>query len=374
MRLHDALGVLEVEASLAPEEQHRAARARYLAQSMRNHPDKRGGDADVFVQIKEAWDAVHATLGEAGLGGAADPEHAIDALAALVPTATGTVAPYAIETAVRACACKGCKQTMGPGTLRFGSMDPLTGSYGRWRHVSASCLKVPSRLHARIAALGAGTDDASADRGEGTKAALLGSDDVVRGVDKLSPEHLDALFEVVNDPDARAKTVEALAAETDPATAEVEATPAAEPVVAADTTAPHAPAGAAPIGHDALKGKTVVLTGMFDLPGASPGLSKGKSDIRRVVERAGGRVTSSVSKKTTHLLIGRLPGSSKIAQAETLNVKVIALPEFLRLVHGAADDEVEAVSMVGIERSRGFGGNAARLEGPPPAKVARVEA
>lgn len=37
-----------------------------------------------------------------------------------------------------------------------------------------------------------------------------------------------------------------------------------------------------------------------------------KEEIREVIERCGGRVTGSVSKKTTHLIAGRDSGPSKV--------------------------------------------------------------
>ena len=78
---------------------------------------------------------------------------------------------------------------------------------------------------------------------------------------------------------------------------------------------------------DALAGKIVVLTGTF------PTLSR--AEATALVERAGGRVTSSVSKKTSFVVAGEEAGS-KLDKARELGVEVIDEAELLRRVGGAA--------------------------------------
>lgn len=39
-----------------------------------------------------------------------------------------------------------------------------------------------------------------------------------------------------------------------------------------------------------------------------------KDQIKMMIEQHGGRLTTSVSKKTSHLVIGREPGESKVAK------------------------------------------------------------
>ncbi len=63
-----------------------------------------------------------------------------------------------------------------------------------------------------------------------------------------------------------------------------------------------------------LEGKTFVITG------ALPNLSR--SEATALIKRAGGKVTSSVSKNTDHVVAGKSPGS-KLAKAEALGVDVI---------------------------------------------------
>lgn len=82
------------------------------------------------------------------------------------------------------------------------------------------------------------------------------------------------------------------------------------------TTEPRAGAGAGP-----LSGKTLVLTGTL------PTLTRGEASTR--IERAGGTVGSSVSRKTSTLVAGEDAGS-KLEKARQLGVEVIDEAELLR--------------------------------------------
>jgi DNA ligase (NAD+) len=83
----------------------------------------------------------------------------------------------------------------------------------------------------------------------------------------------------------------------------------------------------APPGEGPLGGKTFVLTGTL------PDLTREEATERIV--RAGGRVTSSVSKKTDFVVAGASPGS-KLEKAERLGVAVIDEAGLLGLLDGAA--------------------------------------
>jgi DNA ligase (NAD+) len=74
-----------------------------------------------------------------------------------------------------------------------------------------------------------------------------------------------------------------------------------------------------------LDGAVVVITGTL------PTLSR--SDATALVERAGGRVTGSVSRKTTFVVAGADAGS-KLEKAEALGVEVIDEAELQRRVAG----------------------------------------
>jgi len=84
------------------------------------------------------------------------------------------------------------------------------------------------------------------------------------------------------------------------------------------TSGPVAPEGPKP-----LAGKTIVLTGSL------PTLSR--EAARELIERHGGRVTSSVSKKTAYVVVGEAPGS-KADDARRLGVPVLDEAGLLELV------------------------------------------
>lgn len=75
--------------------------------------------------------------------------------------------------------------------------------------------------------------------------------------------------------------------------------------------------------HEGLTGQTFVVTGTL------PSLSRAKAI--ELIEAAGGRVTSTVSKKTTALVVGADAGS-KLDKAKTLGVPVIDEAQLLRRV------------------------------------------
>jgi DNA ligase (NAD+) len=82
-----------------------------------------------------------------------------------------------------------------------------------------------------------------------------------------------------------------------------------------------------PPGEGPLAGKTFVLTGTL------PDLTREQASERIVA--AGGRVTSSVSKKTDYVVAGENAGS-KLTKAESLGVAVLDEPGLLELLDGSA--------------------------------------
>ncbi len=87
--------------------------------------------------------------------------------------------------------------------------------------------------------------------------------------------------------------------------------------------APIAPAR--PAGGSALAGKTFVLTGTL------PKLTR--EQATEMIEAAGGKVSGSVSRKTSYVLAGEEAGS-KLEKAKSLGVPVIDEPEFRRMLNG----------------------------------------
>jgi DNA ligase (NAD+) len=71
-----------------------------------------------------------------------------------------------------------------------------------------------------------------------------------------------------------------------------------------------------------LTDKTFVLTGA---------MSVSRNDIKALIEAHGGKVTGSVSKKTSYVVAGDSPGS-KVEKAEKLNVAIITEDELRAMI------------------------------------------
>jgi DNA ligase (NAD+) len=98
-----------------------------------------------------------------------------------------------------------------------------------------------------------------------------------------------------------------------------------------DLTAP-ASSIAAPT-DDSLAGRTFVLTGGLE--------AWSREDAQEEIEARGGKVTSSVSKKTSYVVVGENPGT-KLAKAETLGVALLDEAGFADLLeNGPAPDPDE---------------------------------
>ena len=83
-------------------------------------------------------------------------------------------------------------------------------------------------------------------------------------------------------------------------------------------------AGVTPIGPKA--NDTNIFEGMtFVLTGTLPGMTR--EEAAEIIKNNGGKVSSSVSKKTDYVLAGENAGS-KLTKAQGLGVKVINLDEF----------------------------------------------
>jgi DNA ligase (NAD+) len=81
---------------------------------------------------------------------------------------------------------------------------------------------------------------------------------------------------------------------------------------------------APPTGPQPLAGKTFVITGEIS------GLSR--DEAQRQLEALGAKVTGSVSKKTTYLIVGSEPGASKLEKARELGVETLDEAAFRDLI------------------------------------------
>ncbi len=81
---------------------------------------------------------------------------------------------------------------------------------------------------------------------------------------------------------------------------------------------------------DQLAGKTFVLSGGL--------ASMSRDEAGAAIERLGGKVSGSVSKKTSYLILGDKPGS-KLTKAQSLGVPVIEEDEFLKMIHVEGENE-----------------------------------
>jgi len=90
---------------------------------------------------------------------------------------------------------------------------------------------------------------------------------------------------------------------------------------------PQAPAARAGL-EAPLSGKTLVLTGSL--------ARMTRAEAKAAIQRAGGRVGSSVSQKTDFLVVGAEPGS-KLDKARSLGVRILDEDEFLNLLRQAEE-------------------------------------
>lgn len=77
------------------------------------------------------------------------------------------------------------------------------------------------------------------------------------------------------------------------------------------------------LSSNVLKGKIFVVTGSFD--------DYSRNDVTKLIEENSGKVSGSVSKKTSFLVAGENAGS-KLAKAESLGIPIISIEEFKEMI------------------------------------------
>lgn len=75
---------------------------------------------------------------------------------------------------------------------------------------------------------------------------------------------------------------------------------------------------------DMLKGKSFVVSGVFE--------SLSRDELKKLIEDNGGKVSSSISSKTSYVVAGENMGPSKKTKAENLGVPIISQTDFMALL------------------------------------------
>lgn len=75
---------------------------------------------------------------------------------------------------------------------------------------------------------------------------------------------------------------------------------------------------------DVLLGKTFVVSGVFE--------KVSRNELKKLIEDNGGKVSGSISSKTTYVVAGANMGPSKKEKAESLNVPIISEDDFLEMI------------------------------------------
>ncbi|CAD5118848.1 DgyrCDS7526 [Dimorphilus gyrociliatus] len=119
--------------------------------------------------------------------------------------------------------------------------------------------------------------------------------------------------------------------------------------------------------ENCLEGLVFVVTGVLE------GLER--DDAKHLVERYGGKVTTSISKRTSYLVMGRDPGASKEEKARKLGTKIITEEELYHLIKTLPGKkskyEIAAEKEIKAEQDRDRKRNLTEKESTVPAKKMR---
>lgn len=419
-----AIGVPDAAAALSGcadiAEEFSILKKTYLRQVLITHPDK-GGDAETFQATRKAFEVIRKLFESGSVASFANSaERPTTSAYTTAGSTTGAGVPswefYAaaadeqvprhhVELArSNRSKCKAvgiakhCDDaSIEKGVIRVGSMDPEAGSYGRWVHLA--CWRVPSKVWLGL------PDPTKCKDVSAFEEALARMGGVqLSGVGDMLPAARALFAQHVMDKSNWARLVKRKAKPEDPApegAASVEAIEAgaagggapsqsrkkmkteAGSVVASTTstalvTTSEEPskfivpvAGKGSAVATSMAGQTVVLTGLFPELGGGAGLSLGKAKAKALVESFGGRVTSSVSGKTTLLLVGKQPGASKVTQASGKGVQMMGLRDLADGLKVGMLKSAEELGPMQIESfSAGYRGNGVGLSLTAPQQEA----
>lgn len=259
------------------------------------------------------------------------------------------------------------KARIEKNSIRVGSLDDMSGGYGRWHHLE--CWRVPSRVWGGLT---------NPESPEQVLEDLLCMDEVLlTGLSSLTVEEQLVFVEHVMNQDHWAKKYNRKNMKPPPDVAAIrkqQAEKAADSVPSESFSPTKSTAlvsaSAPPKQHfeiprpgvngaipDCLEGKTFVLTGVFPEIGGGKGLNLGKDKCKGMIESFGGRVTSAVSGKTNYLVVGKDPGASKVSKAMERSIPLIDVKALQDLMLGKMHtlDAASPPRITGF--SAGYGGN-----------------
>ncbi|UZH55318.1 NAD-dependent DNA ligase LigA [Salinimicrobium tongyeongense] len=72
-----------------------------------------------------------------------------------------------------------------------------------------------------------------------------------------------------------------------------------------------------------LEGQTFVVSGVFEMS---------RNDLKKLIEDNGGKISGSISSKTSYVVAGENMGPSKLAKAESLQIPIIEEKKFLKMI------------------------------------------
>lgn len=308
--------------------------------------------------------------------------------------------------------CSPSEPFIPKGDIRIGSLDGTSGSYGRWVHLA--CWRVPSRIWQ-----GLPVDVSDRDKASQFEASLAAMNEVqFCGFDQLTPDQKWlVVLHVMDEGNWASRGKRKGSAPRFSNTSGTSATPQSQPRGAGDLAyastassggghSAYAPMASSGAGHSAydpipssggtavslvgeragffvvpspgvngaqpgfLRGKTVVMTGIFPEIGGGAGLNQGKDRVRQMCESFGARVTSAVSGKTDLLIVGREPGMSKVGKASAReNCQLVSLADLARSIEGKQQLNLTQAPEIDTFSS-GYNGNGLRaLPGGPARKA-----
>jgi DNA ligase (NAD+) len=125
-------------------------------------------------------------------------------------------------------------------------------------------------------------------------------------IDQIGPTMAKSIFEYFNDAENRSVIEKLLAAGVKPEQPKARRSPSRDA-----------------LRREKLAGKTIVVTGTLE--------NFSRQQAQQAIKEAGGKSSSSVSKKTDFVLAGENPGS-KLQKARKLGVEVIDEKQFMKMI------------------------------------------